>query len=410
MIREKDLPEEWNYLPINKVCQINPKKSEINNISNNTKITFLKMADIGEHGEIYNQQIRPLDEVYKGFTYFKMNDVLFAKITPCMENGKGAIARIETEIGFGSTEFHVLRAKSRILPEWIYKYLSLKFIRRLAESQMTGSAGQKRVPTSFFNKLKIPIPPIEKQKKIVSILEKAEQLKEHRKEADELTDDYLKSKFLEMFGDPGKNEKGWEIINFGNIISILTDYHANGSYETLRKHIKLLTKEDFALMVRTTDLENNNFKNGVNYITKEAYNFLEKSKIFGGEIIINKIGSAGKVYLMPRLNRPVSLGMNAFLLRFNNRANNIFIYYLLKSNFGEKSIQKQVKGAVTKTIRKDAVRKIKIPLPPIDLQNKFAKIVENVEKMKEHQKNSKQQIDDLYNNLMQKAFRGELVC
>ena len=80
---------------------------------------------------------------------------------------------------------------------------------------------------------------------------------------------------------------------------------------------------------------------------------------------MNKIGSAGKTYLMPNLNRPVSLGMNAFLLRFTDLVNSLYIFFLLNTKYGENEIKKRIKGAVTKTIRKDAVREIMIPVPPI---------------------------------------------
>jgi len=211
-----------------------------------------------------------------------------------------------------------------------------------------------------------------------------------------------------MFGDLFFNSKNWKIINLGEIISLLTDYHANGSYEILRDHVQLFNKPDYALMVRTTDLESNNFVEGVKYISKSAYEFLEKSKVYGGEIIFNKIGSAGKVYLMPNLNRPVSLGMNQFMVRFEKNIDNIFMYHLLKSKYGDAVIQKKVQGAVTKTIRKDAIRSLKMPLPPAELQTQFAKIVEQVEATKAKMQQSLQELENQFSALMQRAFKGEL--
>jgi len=103
-------------------------------------------------------------------------------------------------------------------------------------------------------------------------------------------------------------------VEFGEMIAVLTDYHANGSYINLRQHVSLLDQIDFAYMVRSTDLENDNYDENVKYVDQHAYNFLNKSKVFGDEILINKIGSAGKVYLMPKLDMPCSLGMNLFLI------------------------------------------------------------------------------------------------
>lgn len=211
-----------------------------------------------------------------------------------------------------------------------------------------------------------------------------------------------------MFGSPETNPFGWEETIVGKYLDILTDYHSNGSYETLRDNVTLLDKQGYALMVRTTDLEKGNFETDVKYIDEHAYNHLEKSKVFGGEIIINKIGSAGKVYLMPYLNRPVSLAMNQFLLRFDERKiNHIFIYNLLMTPFCETRIRDRVRGAVTKTITKDAVREVEIYVPPLDLQNQFAAFVQQVDKLKFISQKSLSEIS-IINIFMQNAFRGEL--
>ena len=108
---------------------------------------------------------------------------------------------------------------------------------------------------------------------------------------------------------------------------------------------------------------------------------------------------------MPYLNRPVSLGMNAFLLCFNKLANNIFIYYLLTSDYGKWIIGSKVKGAVTKTIRKDAIRSLRTPIPPLDKQNKFANIVEQVEQTKQKMQQSLKEMDNQFNVLIQKVFK-----
>jgi type I restriction enzyme, S subunit len=211
-----------------------------------------------------------------------------------------------------------------------------------------------------------------------------------------------------MFGNNAPLESGWDTVSFGNLMEVLTDYHANGSYEILRDNVVLKNQIDHALMIRTTDLENNNFQNNCIYIDEKAYNFLSKSKVYGGEILINKIGSAGKVYLMPYLKRPVSLGMNAFLIRLNNKVNTSFIYYFLTFSYGKEAINKNVKGAVTKTITKEAIRGITIPVPPLHLQEEFSHRVEAVEKLKAVHRASLSELDALFASLQHRAFRGEL--
>ncbi len=126
---------------------------------------FVPMPAVSENGAIDTSEIKTYDEVKTGFTYFAENDVLFAKITPCMENGKGAVAvGLNNGIGFGSTEFHVLRPiNDKSNPFWLYSLTSFDSFRKDAASNMTGSAGQRRVPASFLERYKVSLPPIELQ-------------------------------------------------------------------------------------------------------------------------------------------------------------------------------------------------------------------------------------------------------
>lgn len=151
--------------PFSQACVFNPKKTEKKDWTDDLLVSFVSMPLVSEHGEIQTNNIKPYSEVKKGFTYFRENDVLFAKITPCMENGKGAIAvNLQNGIGFGSTEFHVFRPIENISnPYWIYYFMAIDSFRIMAEKKMTGSAGQKRVPISFFENLKVNLPPISLQ-------------------------------------------------------------------------------------------------------------------------------------------------------------------------------------------------------------------------------------------------------
>lgn len=144
------------------LCEINPKKSEVAGLNKNMEVSFVPMSNVSETGIVKLDEVKKLDEVWNGFTYFKDNDVVFAKITPCMENGKGAIMRnLVNGIGFGTTEFHVLRPFQNIsTSEWLYHLTSNKEFRKQAEANMTGSAGQKRVPKDFFKKFKVICPPL----------------------------------------------------------------------------------------------------------------------------------------------------------------------------------------------------------------------------------------------------------
>ncbi len=162
----------WKLQKLEDISNINPSKTEIKNLPNDLDISFIPMESVSdEMGEIQSGRIRKLGEVRKGYTYFKENDVLFAKITPCMENGKSAVAKKLTNgIGLGSTEFHVIRTKSDVIPEWIYHFIRQKSFRVEAETSMTGTAGQKRVPEIFLKNVKVPIPNVKTQKSLISYL------------------------------------------------------------------------------------------------------------------------------------------------------------------------------------------------------------------------------------------------
>ena len=165
----------------------------------------------------------------------------------------------------------------------------------------------------------------------------------------------------------------------GNVIETLTDYHANGSYERLKENVELLPSENYAVMIRTTNFSQNNFKEHLNYITESAYNYLKKSKVYAGDIVMNKIADAGACYFMPDIGKPASLGMNLFLIRINKQlANPFFIYSYLK--FHEFYVKSFASGSATKTITKEDVRKLKIYLPVLGEQQKIAKILSTWDK------------------------------
>lgn len=161
----------------------NPNKSEVNDILD-IEVSFIPMQFLSEEGKIISKETKNISELKKGsYKYFKDNDVLIAKITPCMENGKCAIAKNLTNgIGFGSSEYHVFRCNQEIiLPEILFGFLNRDSIRKSAEKVMTGSSGHRRVPISFYENLKINLPSLEEQRKIITHIREIEELIEYEK-------------------------------------------------------------------------------------------------------------------------------------------------------------------------------------------------------------------------------------
>ena len=157
---EDSLPEGWSFLSLPDICGVNPTRPRTLTQSDETMTSFVPMAAVDDReGRITDLQARPFAEVKRGYTYFEENDVLFAKITPCMENGKAAVARgLISRFGFGSTEFHVLRPTNRILPEWIYYFVRREAFRQEAKTKFRGAVGQQRVPADFLETHLIPVP------------------------------------------------------------------------------------------------------------------------------------------------------------------------------------------------------------------------------------------------------------
>ena len=171
-----DIPAHWEVQRLKQAATLNPSRTEARMaLESDTPVAFIPMERVGTDGKI-DEEILHVSAGWNGFTYFRRNDVIVAKITPCFENGKGAcLDSLSTEIGFGSTEFHVLRAKSLLAPQFLYHVTTLTEFRRLGADAMTGAAGQQRVPQEFVSNYPIAIPPLPEQTAIVRYLDHADE-------------------------------------------------------------------------------------------------------------------------------------------------------------------------------------------------------------------------------------------
>ena len=167
----------WGLSTLGQCCDLNPKRPK--GIEDELLVSFVPMPAVSEHGQMDCSDVKPYKEVKKGFTYFAEKDVLFAKITPCMENGKGAIAEgLSGGIGAGSTEFHVLRPiEGKSNPYWLYIITMFHSFRAEARKVMTGTGGQLRVPIGFLENYPITLPPIELQEEFEKFVRQSEKSK-----------------------------------------------------------------------------------------------------------------------------------------------------------------------------------------------------------------------------------------
>jgi len=164
---------DWPTFALHEIAEIDPKRPKLD-LPATAPVSFLPMSDLSaRQGEVIPKQERPLETVIKGYTYFVERDVIVAKITPCFENGKmGVIGKLKNGIGFGSTEYYVIRANGDLLPEFLFASLCHPQFIAQGEANMSGSAGQQRVTKSFIHNYQIAVPDLDTQRKLVAELQR----------------------------------------------------------------------------------------------------------------------------------------------------------------------------------------------------------------------------------------------
>jgi type I restriction enzyme S subunit len=276
-----------------------------------------------------------------------------------------------------------------------FKYfLMTPYFSKQVKFHITGSA-QLNFGPSHLKKMKIILPSLQTQKEIVSILEKAEKAKEWRKEADELTKDYLKSVFLDMFGDPFTNKKNFEVKKVREIVDLVNG-KAFKSSDWSKEGLKI---------IRIQNLNNPKAKfNYYNGDIKSQY-IVEK-----GDLLLSWSGTPGTSFgVFIWAGDKSVLNQHIFNVKIKEKTlNKLYFQFFINAKLME-LISKAHGGVGLQHITKKELDNVDFYLPPIELQNKFSEIVKQVEAMKEQQKQSKEQTDNLFNALMQKAFKGELI-
>ena len=360
-------------------------------------IKWITPAEITDDSYIVNDSLRKLTMLgvkKAGLTSFPAGTVILSSRAPI---GKVAIAGCEMYCNQG---FKNLICSDRINNKYLYWFLkkNISFLNSIGRG-----ATFKEISKKILSDVEINLPDIECQERKALNLEQINKIISLRKKELKEFNNLIKARFVEMFWNPANNEKGFIKAPMGDYMTVLTDFSSNGSYKTLDSGVTMYDEPNYAWMVRTTDLESGDMT-AIKYIDEEAYELLAKSKIYGGEIIMNKIGSAGKIYLMPQIDMPASLGRNAFMFRYDDRINVKFLYHLLTSEYGQREIQQYVRGAVTKTITKNDVRAVLIIVPPIELQNEFESFVAEVDKSKVAVQKALDEAQILFDSLMQEYF------
>lgn len=378
---------------LGEVCLINPKSCTLRD---DTEVSFIPMTKVGEHGEFDASEIKNYSEVKKGFTNFQNGDILFAKITPCMENGKGAIAHnMKNGIGFGSTEFHVLRPDTdKITSEWLYYLTTWKTFRKEAERNMTGSAGQKRVPKTFLENYVVNLPDIDTQKSENKILRKVDDLIFLRKQQLAKLDELVKARFVEMFGDPVVNSKRWPVETIENHIDLLTGFPFDSS-GYVSKGVNICG----GLIIMPQKIDWSACKHWPQITGYEDY-ILRPNDIV---IALDRpwISNGFKIAMVDREHLPALLIQRTARIR----AVDINQHYLMQSLLlGRFDKHCNITGSLVPHISPKDIKSYSVMLPPIELQNQFATFVERVDQQKQTVQQSLEKLELMKKALMQEYF------
>lgn len=357
----------WPMVKLGDVCTINPRLPK--NANPEQEVTFLAMAAVSEKGEISSQETRILHETKKGFTYFERGDVLLAKITPCFENGKATLTNnLKTQIGFGSTEFHVLRAiPELIIPEYIFYLIWNERFRVAAAKEMTGSAGQKRVSADYLKEYQFHLPPLCEQENIVETLNKGYSIQRKREEAIKLADAFLHATFLEMFSQLGDSRNR---VKLGDIVALdapMVDPRKEEYIDLIHIGPDRIEKNTGLLLPALTARDENLISK--KFLFDESY------------VLYSKIRPYLKKCAIPDFSGLCSADMYP-VKPITNKTNREFLWQLLLSDFFTKYTETLPDRANIPKLNRKELLNFEISLPPISLQEKYKTIVQKTNNTK----------------------------
>lgn len=415
------IPDGWRCAALGGIARINPSRTKPE--FEESDVSFLAMGDVSEDGRVICSQVRNYQEVAKGFTSFVDSDVLVAKITPCFENGKGALVTgLLGGIGFGSTEFHVVRAEADYaVPEFLHLHTCSDRFRLLGERNMVGSAGQKRVPAEFLRKFPIAVPPLREQKKIAAILSAVDDKLTIIARQIEATQTIKRGLMQTLFSrgvgtqyadgswvshiefkdsELGEIPVGWavkvldslaESITVG-IATSTTEHYVNDGIPLIRNQN---IKADFLDMADLLKISS-------------EFDAKNKSKrVKAGDILTVRTGYPGVSCVVSE-----GLGNLQTFTTLITRPNK----HLIDSNFasryfnsprGKELMLHQAAGGAQQNINAGNLKKLLVPVPPLEEQRKIAEVLQAVDDKCHCLEAKIEYWQDLKRGLMQKLLTGE---
>lgn len=403
----RKLPDGWRWAKLGEVCQLNPRKPPEVNRTDDAPATFVPMAAVNAITGMATTQERPYSEVCKGYTYFADDDVLFAKITPCMQNGKHFIARnARGGFGFASTEFHVLRCGEQILPQWAHFYIRQKHILAEAVHHFTGTAGQKRLPGEYLQNLDIPLPPLAEQGRIVKLLNRQMPMVQEMRVAAEdkvaalrlLPSALLREVFC--YAEKDKLPEGWQLTKLGEVILDMKDGGTppRKNPDNFGGDINWCVVKDIRPEISRTK----------ETLTKQGLQNCSAKVWQAGAVIISLGATIGNVGIA-KIPVATKQGLSGVVVN-PEKITPEYLYYVLRHN--KDFILSIASGTTIKEVRPSRLQeKLIFPLPPLPEQRQAVKLLNRqlatVEKAQQAADEELDAINALPGALLRRAFAVE---
>ncbi len=414
------LPTGWAWKTLAEVSEINPRRPALQR-HDDAPTSFVPMAAVDEiEGRFAEIQLKPYREVKKGYTYFEEDDVVFAKITPCMENGKAAVAEgLLDGFGFGTTEFHVFRPRAGILSQWIWHYIRQTEFRRDAKEHFRGAVGQQRVPQEFLSGYPIPLPypsdlirSLETQRRIVTrveaLLAEVRAARELHRQVVADTGRLMEAVLGETFGQSARDD--W--VRIGTYV----EHIENGKSPSCENRP---AGEDEWGVLKVGAVTYGTFNSHENKVLPQSYIPLMDYEIRPGDLLMSRANTrelVGACALVGETRSRLMLSDKIFRFRFHDDAeiSSAFLDFALKSP----ALRNQIEAAATgtspsmKNISKDKVLGLLIPKLTLSEQKAIALRLKTASQGAAELKGLLRQNEDLLYTIEQavlaQAFRGEL--
>lgn len=415
-----ELPQGWARVSLAQLVAFNPKHSS--DVPDSAPVTFVPMASVSESSPELEKTttVRPLGEVRKGYTHFAERDVLFAKITPCMENGKGAVASgLVNGLGCGTTELVVMRSLGAIEPHVLYRFLAQPSVRRAAKENFTGTAGQARVPLSFLEELEIPLPPLAEQRRIVAKLEevlgKVDATRARLAKIPALLKRFRQSvlaaacsgRLTADWREKQPKPDDWQETEFGELVQSSFYGPRFGAEDYTGKGVPT---------IRTTDMD---FRGNIDVSEAPRMELsAEQLRRFGlvdGDLLVTRTGATiGKCAIYSEKLGPAL--PSAYLIRFRLKKELIeprFALARMLSPEGQALLQGGSTAVAQPNVNATTIQMFPLSLPPLAEQREIVRRVEALfalaDKLEARFQRAQAQVEKLTASVLARAFAGRLV-